>query len=511
MTENIYETLPEHVTPEKTDPSDQYVEMSTPTSKQAPIVDLDLSPLSPEITIEKITHEDCQLNVTLSDSDALDNSYEIVEHEEDKEKSHLSSLEKKAAEDTTKSVKDRMFLSTDDAAATLLFTQTVTSPMLTPSEENIDFLKGFQREVPTSDSPTSNGTPPDSNKNSSSESTDRIEPAVNENIYENAHIFLKKNSENIYENLKDCKNNIAVYGNFEECKNDKEDDEHEEHIYQDIEDCKKEGVYEEVSDIKTITSQMISDEIMVDNILYNNVDELKMRQIEEMVTDLDATEENVDSDKIYEPITTKDDEINIYSSENYDSIVKTSETTSKIIKTTTVNYTESVETNHSDFIESNSAVTENHAVIKESLKNGFESNNVSDENAQGDGSKVLNDNEKSPQNYSTCNGNEKNKESYSEFIHHSKTESNYYEKYTKVVSNSKSPEICNREKDTESVPAEIVKTLKSQFSKPTSEVSTPTRKEVEDVNELRAINIMKQINKFENKDFIHPEDVSIVG
>lgn len=35
-----------------------------------------------------------------------------------------------------------MFLMTDDAAATLLFTQTVTSPMLTPSEENIDFLKG---------------------------------------------------------------------------------------------------------------------------------------------------------------------------------------------------------------------------------------------------------------------------------------------------------------------------------------------------------------------------------
>lgn len=41
-----------------------------------------------------------------------------------------------------KSVKDRMFLSTDDTSC-LLFTQTVTSPMLTPSEENIDFLKGM--------------------------------------------------------------------------------------------------------------------------------------------------------------------------------------------------------------------------------------------------------------------------------------------------------------------------------------------------------------------------------
>lgn len=45
-----------------------------------------------------------------------------------------------------KSVKDRMFLSTDDASC-LLFTQTVTSPMLTPSEENIDFLKGFNQNT----------------------------------------------------------------------------------------------------------------------------------------------------------------------------------------------------------------------------------------------------------------------------------------------------------------------------------------------------------------------------
>lgn len=49
------------------------------------------------------------------------------------------------AAEANKSVKDRMFLSTDDSSC-LLFTQTVTSPMLTPSEENIDFLKGFRRD-----------------------------------------------------------------------------------------------------------------------------------------------------------------------------------------------------------------------------------------------------------------------------------------------------------------------------------------------------------------------------
>ncbi|KAK5638384.1 hypothetical protein RI129_012679 [Pyrocoelia pectoralis] len=66
-----------------------------------------------------------------------------------------------------KSVKDRMLLSTDDASC-LLFTQTVTSPMLTPSEENIDFLKGFKRES-ISDNPDTlhcNGTTSSPKENS---------------------------------------------------------------------------------------------------------------------------------------------------------------------------------------------------------------------------------------------------------------------------------------------------------------------------------------------------------
>ncbi|KAK4878135.1 hypothetical protein RN001_010641 [Aquatica leii] len=60
-----------------------------------------------------------------------------------------------------KSVKDRMFLSSEDASC-LLFTQTVTSPMLTPSEESIDFLKGFQEET-TENTNLSNGKPTDDN------------------------------------------------------------------------------------------------------------------------------------------------------------------------------------------------------------------------------------------------------------------------------------------------------------------------------------------------------------
>ncbi|KAF2882830.1 hypothetical protein ILUMI_23342 [Ignelater luminosus] len=73
-----------------------------------------------------------------------------------------------------KSVKDRMFLSTDDASC-LLFTQTVTSPMLTPSEENIDFLKGFRRE-------SSQYTLSD---NTNSSNSPKSEPKVEDECVEN--------------------------------------------------------------------------------------------------------------------------------------------------------------------------------------------------------------------------------------------------------------------------------------------------------------------------------------
>ncbi|XP_065166919.1 titin isoform X8 [Atheta coriaria] len=45
-------------------------------------------------------------------------------------------------EKTGITARDRMLLSTDSASC-LLFTQTVTSPMLTPSDERVDFMKGF--------------------------------------------------------------------------------------------------------------------------------------------------------------------------------------------------------------------------------------------------------------------------------------------------------------------------------------------------------------------------------
>lgn len=559
--ENIYESLTQIESLQKTEPTDQYVEMSTPLNPK-PIVDVDFSPVSPDITIEKISHEDCQMTVTSNESDVLDSSYEIVEHEEVERPSLL--LENKSSEETSKSVKDRMFLSTDDAAATLLFTQTVTSPMLTPSEENIDFLKGFQRDVLTSESTNSNDSPQESNKISQENSTRDSSTAQStkvppfqgpkdiENVYENAE-FLKNKIENIYENLKDCKNlNDNIYENVKEVKNIHDEvTEHEEHIYQDIEDCKKEGVYEEVSNIKIITSQMISDEIMVENSLYNNVDELKLRQIEDMITDLDSAEGTVDSDKMYESIATGE-EISV-DCEHYDTIsthteIVTSEFENVSQSKTVI--TQGFETNqyYHDTLENISEVSQNHKDVTESTHSPILSNSksaqnesqcvseknkdhssgvqhysdtqhntdnvqteirsISDDKAHGDGSKIYSNNGPTS-DVSDLDINDKLKESYSEFVHHSKTESNYYEKYTKVVSNStKNAEISNREKDTETVPAEIVKILKSQFSKTPSEVCTPSRKDVEDTNELRTINIMKHINKFEKKDCSQTDEVS---
>lgn len=85
------------------------------------------------------------------------------------------------------SAKDRMLLSCDDTS-TLLFTQTVTSPMLTPSEENIDFLKGFQRESVNLDG---------------SLQKESEEPPVeeSENFYENTEFYKNTTPEDMYENV----------------------------------------------------------------------------------------------------------------------------------------------------------------------------------------------------------------------------------------------------------------------------------------------------------------------
>lgn len=101
---------------------------------------------------------------------------------------------------SSKSVKDRMFLSTDDTSC-LLFTQTITSPMLTPSEENIDFLKGFQK---TEESPplVEGADVIDDVTASAAKIEIEFAKAFTEPIYENVDSITAK-EEHIYENIEE--------------------------------------------------------------------------------------------------------------------------------------------------------------------------------------------------------------------------------------------------------------------------------------------------------------------
>lgn len=97
-----------------------------------------------------------------------------------------------------RSAKDRMLLSTDDTSC-LLFTQTITSPMLTPSEENIDFLKSFQKEI--------NNTSVVINNDVDAVDKSEIEfvKTFTEPIYENLDSFKDGDVEHIYENVTEIK------------------------------------------------------------------------------------------------------------------------------------------------------------------------------------------------------------------------------------------------------------------------------------------------------------------
>lgn len=97
-------------------------------------------------------------------------------------------LEIERADDAaTTSIKAKMFLSTDDTSC-LLFTQTVTSPMLTPSEENIDFLKAFKCQT-NPEELTENQEELAGNQEELTENQQKINGATcrneEENIYEN--------------------------------------------------------------------------------------------------------------------------------------------------------------------------------------------------------------------------------------------------------------------------------------------------------------------------------------
>ncbi|XP_066153755.1 uncharacterized protein [Euwallacea fornicatus] len=273
------------------------------------------------------------------------------------------------------SAKDRMFLSCDETS-TLLFTQTVTSPMLTPSEENIDFLKGFQRNNTVSDE--SNITPPKEEKPQDNPMAECHNSE--ENFYENTEFYKNTTPENMYENLMVETDNVA---------------EPDEGVYEHLEISTKESIYENINEgsNKNEPTKSLDD------------------------TDDGSLEEFIRNEK-----------------EVSDSFKANNEAKTEEVSNRTI-------TN-----EANSKFTS---------------------------------------------------ETYKELIHHHKSEtsSNYCEKYTEVLTKrSKSEVISNREKDTETVPPEIVKQLKNQFQSSKTEVVGLVRK----TSESKSATLINQIKtKFE--------------
>lgn len=160
--------------------------------------------IPPDGALETCTEE---LSIT---SDITDNVNVVTINEPTETKNdtkfelNLETVDAVVNNETTKSAKSRMFLSTDDTSC-LLFTQTVTSPMLTPSEENIDFLKGFKCQ-------SNQNTLSDNTSQKSDEEELPIDEfnklnngADYENIYEN-----DDDGDNIYENLDEVKENKVV-------------------------------------------------------------------------------------------------------------------------------------------------------------------------------------------------------------------------------------------------------------------------------------------------------------
>ncbi|KAK9754999.1 hypothetical protein QE152_g926 [Popillia japonica] len=197
-------------------------------------------------------------------------------------------------QDLKSSVKDRMFLSTDDTSC-LLFTQTVTSPMLTPSEENIDFLKGFQRE--SSQTTTSTETTNSENVPSADQ---QIEDATeSSNIsdkldveYENMQQVNTDNDVSEVDNLGPTNlETIPIQidekidqENIYEVIEDDHDDKQEE-IYENMEILRKQSIEQQVDKFRS-TREFLEKEIMEEDKLrggdniYENIEDTEEEDIE---------------------------------------------------------------------------------------------------------------------------------------------------------------------------------------------------------------------------------------
>lgn len=154
-------------------------------------------------------------------------------------------IKESAAEDMAQSIKSRMFLSTDDTSC-LLFTQTVTSPMLTPSEENIDFLKAFKCQSNQDVTTISDNT---SQKTDDDQDVEELTESENLNVKLNGNLSCPQDGDNntiIYEKVEqinqECLYDVPRRLGHQTDQSDKpkvEDEEIKENNYENVENMSK--------------------------------------------------------------------------------------------------------------------------------------------------------------------------------------------------------------------------------------------------------------------------------
>ncbi|XP_045466994.1 uncharacterized protein LOC123675614 isoform X22 [Harmonia axyridis] len=399
-----------------------------------------------------------------------------------------------------KSAKDRMLLSTDDTS-TLFFTQTVTSPMLTPSEENVDFLKGFRRESSANSSPKDSSRSEESStaanqpdlvlvgggdveviagiekppaektpdgKETSEPLAEKYVDQVQENIYEN----LETMDESIYENLEDLKSTRPVTGCFDKLENTSES--LSEALPEIVSQIEQRKMYEfaedddvtETSDVYSLDKQ-VSDSDSSNFVLDPSRPEdapISSRKVDRfgVIQDYINSEGAAEEDQ-------EDEERARRTAEDLEEHQKAGYDDAEVM----------------DYI----AMTEQ-PNLKE--KESTEVKTKPDEN--GDGVQVQED---------------ETDDAFREIKSPGQTRivdeivKNYI--VTKSDASAK-----NRERDTETVPAKIVQNLTSQFMKGADEKEDSLCKNKKhDVNQLKSVGIMKQINRFEQKDEIVENETNL--
>ncbi|KAK9892403.1 hypothetical protein WA026_019853 [Henosepilachna vigintioctopunctata] len=405
-----------------------------------------------------------------------------------------------------KSAKDRMLLSSDDTS-TLLFTQTVTSPMLTPSEENVDFLKGFRQQTSPDSSPKEVSQSDDSSRTNGVEENADFNKQESEEIEKLKQDFEEPRAEkyldqteNLYENLETM--DESIYENVEslrkapatECFN-KLDGSFGTSTCADDSEPVSESVPEIVSQIEQRKTSEFGDD--------DDVTEISdVCSLDKQVSDSDSSNMLLDNWRADEPrnpdkFGVVQDFIEKVEFENADGV------DCDDIEMNGTRFEANQECFESQNVGYNNAEVIEYIAMTEEPKNRpivLESDNLTQmKDYPEDESDTHSDIPTRPDERGD-HKEESIEDSEQELT--SLTQTRIVDEIVKNYDTSKmDTSLKNREKDTETVPPKIVQNLTSQFMKngdDKDDISTKNKKH--ETTYLKSVDIMKQINKFEQKE-----------